>query len=189
VATPRVVGDPREAGAVILLSSAAPYHDRFSFGNFADRVIRRWGHLGIYLDRLEPRDTRSHVGPDRWRLESDHRIVAEHTGGIIPEARPGQVMTWDIAWLAEDEGEFLRADASLPRPRRLSTGLIGDGMDARKVRPDSTQPLFDPSPGASRPSPARSGAASREAPRGILRPRNFFSERRPHGRGGCALAV
>jgi hypothetical protein len=114
--------------------------DLISLGNFADAVKRRWGHLGVYLDRHEPRDDRCHLGPNRWRLAASHLIVAEHIGGIVPEAKRGQPCTWDMAWIAETPSEFLPATQRIPPKRQLSVGFVGDGIDARKVKTAAPHP-------------------------------------------------
>jgi hypothetical protein len=107
--------------------------DLVSLGNFADLVKRKWGHLGVYLDRHEPRSDRCYLGPDRWRLRGSHLIVAELVGGLIPEARRGSPCTWDMAWIAEGPEDFLPATQRIPPKRCLSVGFTGDGIDARKV--------------------------------------------------------
>jgi hypothetical protein len=107
--------------------------DLVSLGNFADLVKRKWGHLGVYLDRHEPRPDRCYIGPDRWRLRGSHLIVAELVGGIVPEARRGSPCTWDAAWIAEGPEDFLPATQRIPPKRCLSVGFVGDGIDARKV--------------------------------------------------------
>jgi hypothetical protein len=107
--------------------------DHFSIGNFADLVKRKWGHLGVYLDRPEPRSDRCYLGPDRWRLRGSHLIVAELVGGLIPEARRGSPCTWDMAWIAEGPEDFLPATQRIPPKRCLSVGFVGDGIDARKA--------------------------------------------------------
>jgi hypothetical protein len=109
------------------------FGDRVSPGNFADLVKRKWGHLGVYLDRPEPRPDRCYIGPDRWRLKGSDMIVAELVGGIIPEARRGSPCTWDAAWIAEGPEDFLPATQPIPPKRCLSVGFTGDGIDARKV--------------------------------------------------------
>jgi len=125
---------------MILLHSK---HDLFSLGNFADRVKKTWTSFGVYLDYPDPAgkgflsDPRS-LGPKRWRLKGSNLIVAELTGWIDPAAKRGSPKTFEYAWMAVDISEALPAETPIPEVMHLSTGFIGSGISARKIKPFAT---------------------------------------------------
>jgi len=129
---------------MILFHSGPPYRDIFSLGNFADKVKRAWASFGVYLDYPAPdspnfaTDPRS-LGPKRWRLRDHHNlIVAELTGWIDPSAKRGSPKTFEYAWMAVDISEALPAETPIPEVMHLSTGFIGSGISARKIKPFAT---------------------------------------------------